>query len=123
MSFFSSRRAKVKKTDIKEKARGKEKHSAGFEDRRSRPMPKPPDNAPQFVKDQYQALLINAGETRKHLDILRHTRGQRDVGTIKVPVHLQSGEPLDPTYRDRSGALVRPEKRGDARADVRPAED
>lgn len=110
----------------KAEAQGKQKHSAGFEDRRSVPMPQLPKNATQFVRDQYDALLITAGETRKRLDILRQTRGQRNVGALKIPVHLGGpGAVLSDIAEspDAEGKHNRPEKRGDVAGFVLPTED
>lgn len=52
---------------------------------------------PAHVKDQLDALMLTASETRAQLDILRKTRGQREVGSVKVPAHLQAPEPVSDT--------------------------
>ena len=51
-------------------------------------------NVPAGVKDRLAALSIEHSSQRKELDILRKTRGQRDVGSLKVPAHLQAGIPM-----------------------------
>lgn len=40
------------------------------------------------------ALTSAQQNTRDQLAILRQTRGQRDVGTLKIPTHLQQAMPL-----------------------------
>lgn len=44
------------------------------------------DVATQIALDSLTSAQDN---TRQQLDILRKTRGQRDVGQLKIPVHLQ----------------------------------
>ena len=126
MTFFSGlRRKKAKQKPLRERAQGKSTRGEVFADRRSVPFPVCPANAPQHVKDQYEALKIIDGNRRQELAVLRETRGKRQVGTVKVPVHLQAGEVLDDTSRvidprTNRPVVVRPEKRGDARGDILP---
>lgn len=79
-------------------------------------------NLPAAVKDKMDLLMLNAKSTRQQLDILRKTRGQRDVGSVKVPPHLRAPEPLTTGYRDSSGKVVDVVKRANVAA-VLPAED
>lgn len=71
-------------------------------------------NVPVVVKGKLDALSLEHTGTRQQLDILRKTRGQRDVGAVKVPRELMaptlvSNNPNDPN----SDAGV--ERRGMAR--------
>ena len=50
------------------------------------------DVATQVALDGLTAAQQN---TRDQLAILRQTRGQRDVGQLKIPVHLQAPISLD----------------------------
>lgn len=49
-------------------------------------------NLPLDVQIQLGALEQTQQATLAQLDILRKTRGQRDVGSVKVPPHLRTGE-------------------------------
>lgn len=69
-------------------------------------FPQPKKNLPQAVKDQFDALSIQAASTRQQLDILRQTRGSRNVGTVKVPPHLQTGDVLDGRGVERRGDVA-----------------
>src|SRR5258708_4512496 len=53
-----------------------------------------PINLPQSTRDQLDAASMLHTDVRKQLDILRKTRGTRDVGTLKVPVELSAGIPM-----------------------------
>lgn len=44
------------------------------------------DAATQVMVDNLAATQVS---TRQQLDILRKTRGQREVGTVKIPPHLR----------------------------------
>jgi hypothetical protein len=43
---------------------------------------------------------------RQQLDILRKTRGQREVGTVKIPPHLQTNSPLDVRGVEERGSVL-----------------
>lgn len=63
-----------------------------------RPDTRAPEVAP--VKDAATQVLVDHihavhSNTRAQLDILRKTRGQREVGEVKIPAHLQVVEALD----------------------------
>ena len=61
--------------------------------RRPKPAsPRAKDAATQFAVD---ALVAGQQSTLDQLAILRQTRGQRDVGTLVVPVNLRNPFPLD----------------------------
>jgi len=53
---------------------------------------KPKDAATAVMLDHLNAVQSN---TLQQLDILRKTRGQRDVGSVKIPAHLQVAMPVD----------------------------
>ena len=61
---------------------------------------------PQGVRDRLSALSMEHTDRRKELDILRKTRGQRDVGSLKTPVHLTEGMPMDATGVKPRGDLA-----------------
>jgi hypothetical protein len=44
------------------------------------------DPATQIIQE---CLATQQRNVRQQLDILRKTRGQREVGTVKIPAHLQ----------------------------------
>lgn len=47
-------------------------------------------NLPLALQVQVDALTASQQNTRDQLAILRQTRGQREVGEVKVPPHLRS---------------------------------
>ncbi len=51
-------------------------------------------NVPAAVKDRLLAVSMEHTDIRRQLDVLRKTRGQRDVGALKVPAALQAGIPM-----------------------------
>jgi len=53
-----------------------------------------PADAPAGVHDALAALSMEHTDVRKQLDILRQTRGQRQVGKLIIPPHLRSNEPM-----------------------------
>ena len=50
------------------------------------------DAATKVLLDHVHAVQ---SRTRMELDILRKTRGQRNVGEVKIPAHLQIPTPMD----------------------------
>jgi hypothetical protein len=66
---------------------------------------RPADPAKAFILDHLQSIQQG---TRDQLAILRQTRGQRDVGSVKIPAHLIApvmvkiaGDSTDPQERER----------------------
>lgn len=51
-------------------------------------------NLPQSVLDRLEALSLVHSDTRRQLDALRKSRAQREVGSVKVPAHLQQPVPM-----------------------------
>jgi hypothetical protein len=63
-----------------------------------RPETRPHNDVP--VKDAATAVMLDhlhavQSSTLQQLDILRKTRGQREVGSVKIPAHLQVAMPMD----------------------------
>lgn len=61
------------------------------------------DVATRVMLDHLGAVQAN---TRMQLDILRKTRGQRNVGEVKIPAHLQSTEPVDDRGIESRGNIL-----------------
>ena len=57
----------------------------------------------KVMLDHLGAVQAN---TRMQLDILRKTRGQRNVGEVKIPAHLQFVEPLDDRGIESRGTIL-----------------
>lgn len=43
---------------------------------------------------------------RAELDVLRQTRGQREVGSVKVPAHLRAAEMLDDSGVEKRATIL-----------------
>lgn len=63
-------------------------------------------NVSRATRDQLDALSIEHTQVRQQLDILRKTRSQRDVGTLKIPAHLQTVITIDDTGVKQTGGIA-----------------
>lgn len=61
------------------------------------------DAATRVMLDHLHAVHVN---TSAQLDILRKTRGQREVGSIKIPAHLQVPDLADDYGVESRGSIL-----------------
>ena len=61
------------------------------------------DAVTSVMLDHLHAVHVN---TAAQLDILRKTRGQREVGSVKVPAHLQVPDMVDDSGVESRGSIL-----------------
>lgn len=63
----------------------------------------PVNSAAQVLLDYLHSTQVN---TQQQLDILRKTRGQRQVGEVRIPAHLQVAQSLDVSGVESRGNIL-----------------